>query len=116
MSLAATIILSEVASSIGLVSGEVVFYCALSSLATFGIPSFEVSRAITLWNFFLILSIGFFYKIGFIITSFCLFISIVSINNYQTPYLYPFIPFNIKDLFKTIIRVSSNGKYTTKVK
>ena len=116
MSLAATIILSEVAASIGLVNGEVVFYCALSSLAAFGIPSFEVSRAVTLWNFILVLSIGIFNKIGFIIMSFILFLTLVSIRNFGSAYLYPFLPFSFQDLCKTIFRVSSDSKYTTKVK
>ena len=116
MSLAATIILSEVAASIGLVQGEVVFYCALSSLAAFGIPSFEVSRAVTLWNFLFVLAIGFFNKIGFIVMSFILFLTLVSIQNYGSAYLYPFLPFSLQDFLKTIFRVSSDSKYTTKVK
>ena len=109
MSLAATIILSEVAATIGLVRGEVVFYCALSSLSVYGIPSFEVSRAVTLWNFL-------FNKIGFIVASFVLFITLISINNFGSAYLYPFLPFNFKDFLKTIVRVSADSKYATKVK
>lgn len=116
MSLAATIILSEVAASIGLVSGEVVFYCALSSLAAFGIPSFEVSRAVTLWNFLFILAIGFFNKIGFIVMAFILFLTLVSVRNFGSAYLYPFLPFSFQDFLKTIFRASSDSKYTTKVK
>lgn len=116
MSLAATIILSEVAATIGLVRGEVVFYCALGSLSVYGIPSFEVSRAVTLWNFLLIIAVGLFYKIGFILATFILFITLVSIRNFGSAYLYPFLPFNIQDLLKTILRVSSDSKYTTKVK
>ena len=116
MSLAATIILSEVAATIGLVRGEVVFYCALSSLSVYGIPSFEVSRAVTLWNFLFIVAIGLFNKIGFIVASFVLFITLISINNFGSAYLYPFLPFNFKDFLKTIVRVSADSKYATKVK
>lgn len=116
MSLAATIILSEVGTSIGLMSSEVVFYCSLSSIANFCIPSFEVNRALTFWNFLIILAVGFFYKIGFIIAVFILFISLVSIKNFNSAYLYPFIPFNLKDLCTSLIRLSNDSKYTTKVK
>ena len=114
MSLAATIILSEVAATIGLVRGEVVFYCALSSLSVYGVPSFEVSRAVTLWNFLFIVAIGLFNKIGFIVASFVLFITLI--NNFGSAYLYPFLPFNFKDFLKTIVRVSADSKYATKVK
>lgn len=116
MSLTATIILSEVATEIGIISGEVVFYCALSSIANFGIPSFEVNRALTLWNFILILAIGFFYKIGFVLALFFLFLSFIKINNFHTAYLYPFLPFNLKDFCLSFVRLSSDSKYTTKVK
>ena len=116
MSLAATIILSEVGANIGIVSPEIVFYCCLSSIANFSIPSFEVSRALTIWNFIIIIAVGLFYKIGFIVSVFLLFLSLVCVRNFHSAYLYPFIPFNLKDLINSLIRLSNDSKYTTKVK
>lgn len=110
MSLLATIILSNLAVETGLLSSEVVFYGALSSICSFAISNYETSRAITFWNLIMILAVGFFYKIGFIISSTIMFISLVTIHNFDICYLYPFIPFNLKDLIQRIFKLPLKNK------
>lgn len=104
MSLLATIILSSLAIEIGLVLPEVVFYCALSSICCFSISNYETSRAISFCSLIFVLSIGLFGKIGFILANTIMFINLVNINTFDTYYLYPFIPFNFKELIKKIIK------------
>ncbi len=116
MSLLATIILSSLAVETGLLSPEVVFYGALSSICSFAISNYETSRAINFWNLILILSVGFFYKIGFIIASTILFISLVTIHSFDTCYLYPFIPFDIHALFQRIFKLPLRSKYKKNIK
>lgn len=98
MSLFASIILSDVAIKTGLLSSEVVFYAALSSICTYAISNYETSRAMALWNIILTISVGLFFKIGFIIFATIMFISMVTIHSFDISYLYPFIPFNFKEL------------------
>lgn len=98
MSLFASIILSDVAIKTGLLSSEVVFYAALSSICTYAISNYETSRAMALWNIILTVSVGLFFKIGFIIFATIMFISMVTIHSFDISYLYPFIPFNFKEL------------------
>ncbi len=111
MSLLATIILSSLAVETGLLSPEVVFYGALSSICSFAISNYETSRAINFWNLILILAVGFFYKIGFLIASTILFLSLVTIHSFDICYLYPFIPFDLKELFMRLFKIPSKSKY-----
>lgn len=116
MSLLATIILSNLAVETGLLSSEVVFYGALSSICTFAISNYETSRAITFWNFIMIISVGFFNKIGFIISSTFMFISMVTIHNFDVCYLYPFIPFDFKALIDRVFKFPAISKNKEKNK
>ena len=110
MSLFASIIISGLAVETGILKAEVVFYAALSSICCFAISNYETSRAVSFWNLILIISIGLFGKIGFIISSIILFLSIVSINNNYIYYLYPFIPFDFKELIKRIFKFPFDTK------
>lgn len=108
MSLVASIILSSLAIETGLIYPEVIFYCALSTLALFSISNYETSKAISICNLLLVVSVGLFDKLGFIITSTIIFINLVSIENYNVFYLYPFIPFSIKEFIRVIIKKPIN--------
>lgn len=104
MSLLSSIILSSIAIEINLLKPEVVFYGALSSICNSCISNYETSRAISLWNILLIISVGVFYKIGFLICNIIMFISVVTINILDNYYLYPFIPFDFKEFVKLFIK------------
>ena len=116
MSLFATLILSNLAVETGLLHPEVVFYGALSSICCYCISNYETSRAVSFWNTILIISVGLFGKIGFIIASTILFISLVTINTFNINYLYPFIPFDIKELFYKVFKVSGESNKSSKIK
>lgn len=116
MSLFATIILSDLSVKTGLLDAKVVFYGALSSICCYSISNYEMSRAISFYNTILILAVGFFGKIGFIIFSTIMFINMVSIKTFDVNYLYPFIPFDFKELFIRIFKVSINSKHSGKIK
>lgn len=105
MSLFATIILSNLAVETGLLDAKVVFYGALGSICCYSISNYETSRAVTFWNTLLILSVGFFGKVGFIILSTIMFISMVTINTFDINYLYPFIPFDFNELVHKIFKI-----------
>ena len=104
MSILASIILSSLAVEMNLIRSEVVFYGALSTICCSCISNYETSRAISFWNILLVLSVGVFGKIGFLICNTIMFISIVNINTLDVFYLYPLIPFNLKDFIKLFIK------------
>ena len=104
MSILASIILSSLAVEMNLIRSEVVFYGALSTICCSCISNYETSRAISFWNILLVLAFGVFGKIGFLICNTIMFISIVNINTLDVFYLYPLIPFNLKDFIKLFIK------------
>ena len=108
MGLIATLILGQMAVDIGLFQSEILLYSAISSIGGFATPSYELSLANKIVKLILILLVGFFGASGFIvgITVFIVFLG--SIKVYGLPYLYPFIPFDYKELFKVIFRPSVN--------
>ena len=105
LSLIASIILSSLAVETGLVYPEVVFYCCLSLISSYCIRNYETSKAISFWSLILLLSVGLFNKVGFIIANSILFLSLVTINNFGVYYLQPFIPFDIKKIISKIIKL-----------
>ena len=55
-------------------------------------------------------------KVGFIILSTIMFISMVTINTFDINYLYPFIPFNFKELIHRLFKIPSKNNKSSKIK
>ena len=108
MGLIATLILGQMAVDIGLFQSEILLYCSISSIGGFATPSYELSLANKLVKLLLILIVGLFGSIGFVIGFTLLVILLGAIKTYGMPYLYPLIPFNYKEFFKVIFRPSVN--------
>lgn len=102
----ASIVLSSIAIQANLLDQLVVFYGALSFICNYSVSNYETSKAISLYSFILIVLVGLFSHIGFIIGSIILFLSLVTINVFDVNYLYPFIPFSFKEFIKKIIKTS----------
>lgn len=108
MGLIATLILGQMAVDIGLFQSEILLYCSISSIGGFATPSYELSLANKLVKLLLILVVGLFGSIGFIISFTLLIIFLASIKTHGLPYLYPLLPFDYKELVKVIFRPSVN--------
>ena len=108
MGLIATLILGQMAVEIGLFQSEVLLYSSISSIGGFATPSYELSLANKIVKLLLILLVGFFGSIGFIIGFTLLIILLGAIKTYGMPYLYPLLPFDYKEFFKVIFRPSIN--------
>ena len=108
MGLIATLILGQMAVEIGLFQSEILLYCSISSIGGFATPSYELSLANKLVKLILILFVGLFGSIGFIMGFTVLIVSLGAIKTYGMPYLYPLIPFDYKEFLKVIFRPSIN--------
>ena len=108
MGLIATLILGQMAVDIGLFQSEILLYCSISSIGGFATPSYELSLANKLIKLLLIIIVGLFGSIGFIIGFTLLIILLGSIKTYGMPYLYPLLPFDYKEFCKVIFRPSVN--------
>src|SRR5699024_179736 len=113
LGLIAAIVIGDIAIKVGLFRPEVVLYAAISTMGAYVTPSYELSVANKLMNFFLVLISAFFgvlcFSLGFLIRFFVL----ANLKSLRAPYLWPFLPFDAKAMLKFIFRIPvpfSNGR------
>ncbi len=106
MGLIAAILIGEIAIEVGLFSSEVILYVAVSAIGTFATPSYELSVANKMIRILLILVTFFFGLEGFLIGSTLFIILISGLKSLDTPYLWPWIPFNANALTQILLRIS----------
>ncbi|TVY11555.1 spore germination protein [Paenibacillus cremeus] len=104
MGLVAAVMIGDVAVKTGLFVNEVILYMAIAAVGTFATPSYELSLANRLSRLALLLAAAFFKVPGLVIGSTVLVIFLVVQRAYNTPYMWPFIPFNANAMFNIIIR------------
>ncbi|MGD8189137.1 spore germination protein [Brevibacillus ginsengisoli] len=101
LGLIAAILVGQVAIQVGLFSPEVILYIAIAAIGTFATPSYELGLSIRLVRIFLTLMVGFFSVTGFMIGLAGILLTLALTRSFDTPYLYPFVPFDY-EAFKTI--------------
>ncbi|ANX12761.1 stage V sporulation protein AF [Fictibacillus arsenicus] len=106
MGLIAAILIGQIAIDVGLFVPEVMLYVAIAAIGGFSTPSYELSVANKVARLVLIVLVVLFKVPGYMIgvTLFILYLS--TIKNLNTPYLWPFIPFNPKAFLQILVRVA----------
>lgn len=104
LGLVAAILIGEVAVEVGLFSHEVVLYLAAVAIGSFSTPSYEMSLANRFMRVILLFGVAFFHVPGFIIVSALLIILLTTMKAYDTPYFWPFLPFNLKSMRDVLFR------------
>jgi stage V sporulation protein AF len=106
MGLIAAILIGQIAIDVGLFVPEVMLYVAIAAIGGFSTPSYELSVANKVVRLVLIVLVVLFKVPGYMIgvTLFILYLS--TIRNLNTPYLWPFIPFNPKAFLQILVRVA----------
>ncbi|MCH1624814.1 spore germination protein [Fredinandcohnia quinoae] len=109
MGLIAAALIGQIAIDVGLFVPEVILYVAIAAIGTFATPSYELGQANKIARLCLLIIVAIFKTPGFIIgiTLYVLFLA--SIRSLNTPYLWPFLPFNAKALLQIIIRTPIAG-------
>ena len=109
MGLIAAALIGQIAIDVGLFVPEVILYVAVAGIGTFATPSYELGVANKISRLVLLVAVAVFKLEGLIIgcTLFILFLA--SIRSLNTPYLWPFLPFNAKALWQIIIRTTVPG-------
>ncbi|WP_289136154.1 spore germination protein [uncultured Brevibacillus sp.] len=106
MGLLAAILVGDVAIKVGLFAPEVILYLAVAAIGMFATPSYELSLANRLIRIFLILMVGFFSTPGLMIGFLVVLVGLAATRSLNTPYLWPFIPFNYKAMKDIIVRIA----------
>jgi stage V sporulation protein AF len=104
LGLIAAVLIGQIAIEAGIFIPEVILYTSVAAIGGFATPSYELQLANKIVRIILILAVGFFSVPGFMIVTTCLIIYLAHVKNLNTPYLWPFIPFNPTGLYNILIR------------
>ncbi|WP_268928730.1 spore germination protein [Microaerobacter geothermalis] len=107
MGLIAAVLIGEVAMKVGLFVPEVILYISVAALGMFATPSYELSVATKVFRIFLLLMVAFLKVPGFVLGVTFVILILAMTRSLNTPYLWPFIPFNGKALLSVLVRTST---------
>nr|WP_274528411.1 spore germination protein [Paenibacillus piscarius] len=105
MGLIAAILVGDIAVQTGLFVNEVVLYMAVAAIGMFATPSYELGLANRIVRLGLLLAVAAFQIPGFMIGSTLLVVLLTTHRSYNSPYMWPFIPFNAKAMAEIILRM-----------
>ncbi len=110
MGLISGLILGDMAVKVGIVKEQIVILAAISAIGSYITPSYELSLASKISKLFMIFMVFLFKIPGLIISTLIVIIYLACLKSFTRPYLYPLIPFNIKDFLKQMIRIPYKKK------
>lgn len=104
LGLIAAVLIGQIAIEAGIFIPEVILYTSVAAIGGFATPSYDLQLANKVVRIVLILAVGFLHVPGFMLTTTLLIIYLSHVMNLNTPYLWPFIPFNPIGLYNILIR------------
>ncbi|MBD1378683.1 spore germination protein [Metabacillus arenae] len=109
MGLIAAVLIGQIAIDVGLFVPEVILYVSLAAIGGYTTPSYELSLANKIMRLLLMVAVTIFKAEGFVIGITLYLLFLASIRSLNTPYLWPFLPFNAKAFWHVLIRTSVPG-------
>ncbi|GBF11567.1 MAG: spore germination protein [Tepidibacillus sp.] len=104
MGLIAAVLIGDIAIKVGWVVPEVILYLSIGAIGMYATPSYELSLGNKLARLFLIFATFIFKIPGFVIGTMLWIVLLATTHSLNTPYLWPFIPFNFKALMAILLR------------
>ena len=108
MGIIAAVLIGQVAIDVGLFQPEVVLYTAVSMIGSYATPSYELALANKLAKFVILILTAILGIKGFMIASTLFILFLASLNTLNTPYFWPFIPFDGRAFLHLIIRTKAS--------
>ncbi|MCQ6558093.1 spore germination protein [Paenibacillus mendelii] len=105
MSLVAAILIGDIAVKTGLFVNEVILYMAVAAIGMFATPSYELGLANRIVRLVLIVAVALFKVPGFMLVTTLLLIMLATERSFNRPYMWPFIPFDLKGMWNVIFRM-----------
>ena len=105
MSLVSAILVGDIAVKSGLFINEVILYMAVSAIGMFATPSYELGLANRIVRLFLIFTVAIFKVPGLVVGTTVIFLMLCIQRSFNRPYMWPFIPFDIKAMLHIVFRV-----------
>ncbi|WP_027964509.1 spore germination protein [Halalkalibacillus halophilus] len=106
MGLIAAVLIGEIAIEVGLFSPEIILYVAISAIGSYATPSYELSVANKICRIFLVIGTALFGLPGLVIGMTMYILWMVNTVSLNTPYFWPFIPFNPQAMKHILLRIS----------
>lgn len=104
MGIIAGLLVGQIAVETGMFVNEVIMYMAVATIGMFATPSYELSLANRVSRIVLLIATAAFAIPGFI-AAVTLWILVLALQrSYNTPYLWPFIPFDAKAMLTVTVR------------
>ncbi|ADG07725.1 spore germination protein [Kyrpidia tusciae] len=104
VSIVGALVIGEAAVNAGIVSPAMVIIVALTGIASFTIPSYNIAITFRLLRFPMMIMAGLFGLYGIIISLLVLWIHLVSLRSFGVPYMAPIAPLVWEDLKDTFSR------------
>lgn len=104
MSLVAAILIGDVAVQTGVFVNEVILYMAIAAVGMFATPSYELGLANRIVRLILIGTVALFGLPGLVIPVTIVIIVLSMERSVNRPYLWPFLPFDLKSCINILIR------------
>ena len=112
ISIVGALVLGEAAVQAGLVSAAMVIVVAITAIAGFIFPSFEIGISFRMLRFGFMFLAGFMGFLGITIGIIALVLHMCRLQSFGVPYMAPIAPFNLRDQKDTIVRVPWWQMYT----
>ncbi|MFK9093148.1 spore germination protein [Bacillus salipaludis] len=109
MGLIAAVLIGQIAIDVGLFVPEVILYVAVAGIGSFTTPSYELGVANKMARMALMILVAIFHTPGFIIGSTIMFLFVVKMRALNTPYFWPFLPFEPKGFIQIVFRRAIPG-------
>ena len=100
------LVIGQAAVAAGLVGPVMVVVVALTAIASFAIPNYEIAAAFRIIRFLLMVLSSIYGLYGVVLGFILVMIHLVNIKSFGVPYMAPLAPFIYKDLKDTLIRIS----------
>ncbi|MFD0694897.1 spore germination protein [Paenibacillus sp. GCM10027628] len=104
MGLVAAIMVGDIAVKTGLFINEVILYLALASIGMFATPSYELGLANRITRLVLLIAVAIFKVPGLIVGGTLWLLWLATRRSFNSPYMWPLIPFNAKSFFSILLR------------
>lgn len=104
LGLVGALLIGDIAVTVGVFVPEVLLYISLVAIGVFSTPSWELSLANRLVQFFLLALTGLFNIYGLIAGVLIIFYRLASTRSLGIPYLWPLLPLDVRALFSVLVR------------
>lgn len=96
------LVIGQAAVEAGIVSPIMVIVVAITAIASFALPNYELAIAIRIFRFIMMVAASIYGLYGIMLVVIGLLIHLVKIKSFGVPYLSPIAPMSLKDLKDTV--------------